>query len=126
MLNFLDIFFLIFHSALILFNLFGWIFKKTRKLNLIILLLTGGSWFLLGLFYGMGYCPLTDWHFEVLDRLGRHPGTYSYVHYLSRRLLDIKISADAANNLTVVCFFAALLVSVYMNFFRKCYTRKDK
>ncbi|MCF8234054.1 MAG: DUF2784 domain-containing protein [Bacteroidales bacterium] len=119
MYQFLDIFFLVFHSALILFNLFGWIFRKTRKLNLITLLLTGASWYFLGLFYGMGYCPLTDWHFDVIYQLGRSPGTNSYVHYLLKRLLGLNIAADAANTLTVVCFFAALLASIYVNFLKK-------
>ncbi|MCK5838377.1 MAG: DUF2784 family protein, partial [Bacteroidales bacterium] len=65
-----DTFFIIFHTALTLFNLFGWIWQKTRKLNLIILLLTGFSWFGLGIFYGIGYCPLTDWHYRVLRKMG--------------------------------------------------------
>lgn len=124
MYQFLDMFFLVIHSALILFNLFGWIFKKARKLNLITLLLTGGSWYILGLFYGMGYCPLTDWHFEVLDQLGKAPGTYSYVSYLLKRLLGLNMTSDAANALTVVCYFVALLASVYMNFLRKYFVRK--
>jgi len=44
--------------------------EKTRKANLILLLLTGLSWFGLGIFYGWGYCPLTDWHWKVLRELG--------------------------------------------------------
>lgn len=119
MYHFFDIFFLVFHSALILFNLFGWIWKKTRKLNLVTLLLTGASWYFLGLFYGMGYCPLTDWHFDVIYELGRSPGTNSYVHYLLQRLMGINISAGAADTLTVIFFFAALLASLFMNFLKK-------
>lgn len=119
MYHFLDIFFLVFHSALILFNLSGWIWKKTRMLNLVTLLLTGASWYFLGLFYGMGYCPLTDWHFDVIYELGRSPGTNSYVHYLLQRLLGINITADASDTLTLVCFFAALLASLYMNFLKR-------
>ncbi len=68
--KFLDIFFTVFHSLLVLFILFGWIWKKTRRLNLICILLTGASWLFLGIFYGLGYCPLTDWHFNILRRLG--------------------------------------------------------
>jgi len=56
----------------ILFNLFGWIFRPLRKANLIVLALTGASWFILGIFYGIGYCPLTDWHFKLLYKHGQH------------------------------------------------------
>ena len=64
MLHLADIFFVVFHTALILFNMAGWIWKKTRLANLITLLLTGSSWLVLGLIVGsLGYCPLTDWHF---------------------------------------------------------------
>lgn len=117
--KFLDIFFLVFHSVLILFNLFGWIFKKTRRLNLITLLLTGLSWFILGIFYGMGYCPLTDWHFEVLDELGRSSRVHSYIRYLLKRMFKMDISASTVDIATMVFFFLALMLSVYTNFFRK-------
>lgn len=36
---FLDKFFFVFHSALIVFNLFGWIWRKTRAANLVVVLL---------------------------------------------------------------------------------------
>lgn len=121
MLNFLDIFFLIFHTALILFNLFGWLFRKTRRLNLITLVLTGLSWFVLGIFYGIGYCPLTDWHFEVLDGLGKGSSINSYVRYLIIRIFNLDISADTADIATLILFLLALMLSLYANFFRKFY-----
>jgi len=35
------------------------------------LLLTAFSWFVLGIWYGWGYCVCTDWHYMVLrDELG--------------------------------------------------------
>ena len=55
-LEFLNIFFFFFHTAIMLFNCFGWIWKKTRRLNLVTLLLTAGSWFILGIWFGWGYC----------------------------------------------------------------------
>jgi len=62
----LDYFFLVFHLGIVIFNLFGWIWPKTRKANLILLLLTAASWFGLGLIYGIGFCPFTEWHWQVL------------------------------------------------------------
>jgi hypothetical protein len=116
-LRILDIFFVIFHSSLILFNLFGWIWKKTRTLNLIILLLTGGSWLFLGLIVGtLGYCPLTDWHFNILYRLGRTNIPNSYVKYLADRLTGLDINASLIDDITLYSFIAALILSIIFNF----------
>ena len=112
---FLDILFLVLHSILILFNLFGWIWKKTRRLNLLTLLITGFSWVGLGLFYGLGYCFLTDWHWRVLEKLGESNISDSYIQYLFNRILGIQISAYFTDYLTVILFLIALIMSIYFN-----------
>jgi hypothetical protein len=112
----LDIFFVLFHTFIILFNLFGWIWKRTRKYNLILLLLTGGSWLFLGLLVGtLGYCPLTDWHFEVLEKLGRTDLPLSYIKYLADRLTGLGFSSRLIDNITLYSFLAALTISLFLN-----------
>ncbi len=115
MLKLLDLFFVFFHTLLILFNLFGWIFVKLRKVNLITLLLTAFSWFILGLFYGIGYCPFTDWHFMILQKLGNNDLPTSYIKYIVGRLTGYDVSAQLTDILTMVFFLSALLVSVILN-----------
>jgi|SRR3989304_1915223 len=112
----LDWFFLVFHSLLILFNIFGWMWKPTRKANLVTLTLTGLSWFVLGIFYGIGYCPLTDWHFDVLRNLGVENLPVSYIKYLIDRILNVNINANYVEVGTGVGFFVALIISVNVNF----------
>lgn len=112
----IDIFFLVFHTFLILFNLFGWIWKKTRKANLFLLVLTGASWAGLGLFYGIGYCPLTDWHFSVLERLGVYNLPNSYIKYLADRITGMSFNQDIVDSLTLYLYLAALVISLAMNF----------
>jgi hypothetical protein len=111
----LDIFFVSFHTLLIFFNLFGWMWKKTRIWNLVTLLLTGGSWFILGIFYGIGFCPLTEWHWRVLKRLGQYDLPDSYITYLIRRLTGINASEQLVETLTVLMFFVALALSISFN-----------
>jgi hypothetical protein len=112
----LDIFFLIFHTFLIFFNLFGWIWKRTRKLNLIVLSLTGASWLFLGLIVGtLGYCPLTDWHFKILEKLGKTDLPYSYTKYLAERLTGLDISASLVDKVTLCSFLAVLVISIALN-----------
>jgi len=113
--HFLDYFFLTFHTLLIFFNLFGWAWMKTRRLNLVTLLLTGASWFILGIYYGIGYCPLTEWHWQVLEKLGKQHLPDSYVAYLADRVAGIVISSGTADLLTAVLYFAALGISLILN-----------
>lgn len=125
MLVFLDLFFLIFHAALILFNLFGWMFRKTRRWNLVTLLLTGLSWTVLGIFYGFGYCPFTDWHFQVVEELGKPAMYSSYVPYFFDRLLGIRMSSATADILTLVAFLFSLACSFLLNL-RARFVRQDR
>ncbi len=111
-LQLLDIFFVVFHSALILFILFGWLVPRLRLAHLICVLLTGGSWFLLGLIYGIGYCPLTDWHWAVLYKMGKTGLPGAYIPYILERLLGISLTARTADAITLLGWLAALIVSV--------------
>ena len=120
----LDIFFLVFHTTLIFFNLFGWIFKPLRRANLIVLLLTGGSWFILGIFYGIGYCPLTEWHWEVLQKLGQNRLPGSYITYLVERITGMIPNDKLVDVMTLILYFLALLASVFTNFFLRKHSRK--
>lgn len=112
----LDIFFTVFHSSLIIFNLFGWILRKTRLLNLITLGLTGASWLFLGLIVGtLGYCPFTEWHFNVLVKLGRSDLPNSYVKYLTDRITGLDVNASAVDEITLYAFLGALVISLILN-----------
>lgn len=112
----LDIFFVVFHSSLILFNLFGWIWRKTRIINLITLSLTGASWLFLGLIYGTpGYCPLTDWHFSILYKLGKTSLPNSYIKYLADRLTGLNVNASLVDKVTLYAFLIALMLSLFVN-----------
>ena len=112
----LDIFFVVLHTSIILFNLTGWVWKKTRKYNLILLIITGSSWLILGLIVGtLGYCPLTDWHFNVLEKLGVTDLPSSYVKYLADRLTGLDFSSSLIDKVTLWAFFAALGLSLFLN-----------
>jgi hypothetical protein len=124
MLKLIDFFFIAFHTLLIIFNLFGWIFRKSRKLNLITLSLTGISWFVLGIFYGLGYCPLTEWHFQILKKMGQTGLPDSYIKYLADRLSGLDFNPRFINTITLVSFLAAFSISIYLN--TRDYIKKAK
>jgi hypothetical protein len=114
-LEFLDYFFLIFHTLFILFNVTGWIWKKTRILHLATMLLTAFSWSILGIKYGWGYCFCTDWHWKVREALGRPIRSDSYIQFLITELTGIKLPSLPVDAATVAVFTVCLLLSVALN-----------
>ena len=112
---FLDKFFFVFHSFIIIFNLFGWTWKKTRKANLIVLLLTAFSWFILGIWYGIGYCFCTEWHYQVRMKLGYFDMPSSYVKFLIDSVTGLDVNATLVDIFTLTFFLLALIASIYTN-----------
>jgi hypothetical protein len=112
----LDKFFFVFHTALIIFNMFGWAWKKTRRANLVVLLLTVLSWFLLGICYGFGYCPSTDWHWQVRMKLGHYEMPPSYLSFLIQSLTGFKVKKSVVDIFAVIFLFSALAASIWTNF----------
>ncbi len=120
-----DILFVVFHTSLILFNLFGWIWAKTRLANLVTILVTFASWFLLGLIVGIpGYCPLTEWHFNILRKLGHTDLPSSYIQYLADRLTGLDFNQVLVDKLTLWGLLVAFIISLSLNSLR--YLRKRK
>jgi hypothetical protein len=112
---FLNYFFFVFHTGLILFNTFGFIPKKTRKANLITLSLTAFSWFVLGIWYGWGYCLFTDLHWQVREHLGYLDNDISYTHFLAYKLTGINFSQKWTDIVTAADFFISFALSVFLN-----------
>src|SRR5262245_13634428 len=115
MLAFLNIFFFIFHTAFTLFNITGWAFRKTRKLHLVSILLTAASWFILGIWYGWGYCVCTDWHWQVREQMGIHDRSDSYIHFLILKLTGKGLNPVLVERTTLIVFFLTFILSVVLN-----------
>ena len=111
----LNYFFFCFHTAFIFFNTSGWIFHKTRKWNLVTLVLTAFSWFVLGIWYGWGYCFCTDWHWSVRRHLGYHDESNSYIQFLAQKLTGINFSIQLVDSITAIAFFISLALSIWLN-----------
>jgi hypothetical protein len=119
MLKLLDVLLTILHLVIILFNLFGWMFSSTRKLHLISIILTAASWFILGIWFGMGYCPITDWQWNVKEKLGEHNLPSNFIEYFAEKISGRDLSSQLINTAIAVCFALAAILSVYVNFIRK-------
>ena len=112
---FLDYFFVVLHGVLVLFNLTGWIWPRTRRLHLIVISLTVLSWFGLGLFYGWGYCPSTDWHWQVKRKLGETGLPNSYVKYYLDRLTGLSWDPFVVDVTVLILGLVALGLSAWLS-----------
>ncbi len=115
MLQLLDTLLTVVHIVLIFFNLTGWIFPATRKLHLVTLGATAASWFVLGIWYGMGYCPITDWQWRVKEQLGEKNLPASFIKYFADKITGRNFSAELVNNLTLLFFLIAVACTLYVN-----------
>lgn len=115
MLKILDIFFIVFHTAFTLFNMTGWIWNKTRKIHLITIGLTLLSWFVLGIWYGWGYCLCTDWHWQVRAALGDPIQYNSYIQFLVAELTGIVPDKEMTDTVTLVVFIACIILAGFVN-----------
>ena len=111
----IDYFFVLFHSALILFNVFGWIIPKWRFANLISLSVTAFSWFVLGIWYGIGYCPFTDWHWKVRQLLDYKDESNSYIHFLVLKIVGVNLPENWVDTTTLIVFLLAFFISIILN-----------
>ena len=112
---FLNIFFFVFHTCIVLFIVFGWIWKKTRLANLILIVLTAFSWFFLGIWYGFGYCPCTDWHWQVRMKLGLYDTSTSYLEFLVEKLTGLDVSRALVDIFAVALLAVAFCLSIVLN-----------
>ena len=113
--KFLDYFFWTFHTGLVIFNLMGWLPQRTRRLNLLTLAATAFSWFGLGIWYGWGYCPCTDWHWQVRRQLGYREEFNTYMQLLFWQLSGVRFETSVVEAMALAGFLISLAVSLVLN-----------
>ena len=115
----LDYLFTILHLIIIGFNLFGWVYKPTRKLHFWFAILTLSCWTILGIWYGIGYCPITDWQWNIKSQLGEQNLPGSFIKYFADKLTGTSVNSTLIDVLTLLFFIIAIACSVKVNFFAK-------
>jgi len=111
----LNYFFFIFHAILVIFILSGWVFTKTRKYHFAAILSTAFSWFVLGIWYGWGYCICTDWHWRIRKLLGYADAADSYIHFLALKLTGINFPFQLVDKVTLYLFLVCSALSIILN-----------
>lgn len=109
-----DVLLFVVHGSLVLFNLCGWAWSRTRRWHLCVVAATLASWFGLGLAYGWGYCPLTDWHWRVKRALGETGLPASWVKYCLDGLTGMSWHPVLVDALVILLAVAALALSALL------------
>jgi len=63
----------------------------------------------------MGYCPCTDWHWQVKVTLGETNLPNSYITYLLEIVTATKWNEDLVDTLTLTGFLSAVVASTFVN-----------
>ena len=104
----------IIHLAIITFFLFGWLSEKTLVAHFILSLLILFSWCFLGIFFGFGYCLVTDIQWKIKRQMGEEPYTEYYVKYMLDKVTGIDTNPTTVNAVTTYTFFAILALSTVL------------
>ena len=115
LLHLADWFFLLFHTVFTLFNITGWMFRKTRKIHLIAMGATIFSWFFLGIWYGIGYCFCTEWHWQVRKMMGNPIRSHSYIHFLFKEITGIDLNPLFVDRAVMIVFVLSIMLTFYVN-----------
>ena len=104
------------HISIILFALLGWALPSLRQLHLALLGLILGSWFILGQWLGIGYCPISDMHWKLKESFGEGRPEGTYIHYVLQKLTGKTLSSPRVDKMTtrVTLSLAALSLTLWL------------
>jgi len=111
---FLNLVLHIIHLSIIGFFLFAWIIPEYRGLHLILSFSIFFSWFGLGLFYGFGYCLVTDLQWKLKKESGYDPETPYYIKYIADKTTGANINSKLSNMVTTYTFFVISILSIVL------------
>ena len=89
------------------------------------MVLTIGSWIGLGFLYGFGYCPSTDWHWDLKRSLGETDLPASWVKYYVDWMTGTSWDSGLIDTIVAVAGFGALIASIATNYRDYASKRRD-
>lgn len=112
---FLDYLLTVVHLGVIAMVMFGWIAPATRRAHRWLIVLVLASWLLIGLFKGkIGYCFLTDWHWDIKRSLGETAMPASFVEYFVERSIGMDIAKSVVDIATVMGLVVPVVISIWL------------
>ena len=109
MLQLFDALIHVFHVTIIIINMTFWLSFKTLRIAQVTLLLTLVSWVGFGFYYGFGYCFLTDWHWQLKEKIGETNLPASYIKLVVDRTFGVNSDAVMVDEVTTIVLVLSLL-----------------
>ncbi len=109
MLQLIDAFFHLVHTIIIIINMTFWLSFRTLRIAQVTLLLTLMSWIGFGFYYGFGYCFLTDWHWQLKEKIGETNLPASYIKLVVDRTFGVNSDPSLVNEATTIVLALSLL-----------------
>jgi hypothetical protein len=81
----------------------------------VVIIATLASWSILGIFFGFGYCPFTDWQWDLKRKLGETGLPNSFVEYYLEALTGADFSPSVVDSMVLGCAIVALGLSIWLN-----------
>ena len=116
---YLDIFYEILHILVVVVNLFFWWPRYTRTMHFYLINLTAFSWLVMGAYFGLGYCFLTDWHWEVKSKLNYQDLPNDFISYALLRYFNINWPEYVVNTITALCFVGCFVLAWFLKLNKK-------
>jgi len=115
LLHIADYAFLVFHTALTVFNALGWALRATRRLHVLTMVLTGLSWVGLGYWYGWGYCVCTEWHWQVREALHQPIPFDSYITFMLYETTGVAFDERLVARATLGVYLSSWVLTMALN-----------
>lgn len=78
----------------------------------------------LGIWYGWGYCPLTDWHWNIKQQLGEQHLPNSFIKYCLDKITQRSWSPAVVDRITLISLLTAVAASLYVNLIVPAFRKK--
>lgn len=105
------------HVSIIVFVLVGWVFPSLRRFHFVLLVLILSSWFILGRWLGVGYCPISDWHWKLKGSLGEGRPEGTYIHHVLQKLTGKTLNSPRVDKMTTLVTLTLATLSLVLNSF---------
>ena len=112
MLLFLDYILTFLHASLVIFAITGWAFDSTRKFHFWTVLCILFAWLVIGYWLGTtGYCPITDFHWDLKRALGEVNLPNSFIKYMLDWLFQYDFNRHEVDRLTGIVMVLVVTIT---------------
>jgi hypothetical protein len=112
---FLNLLFHALHACIIFFTVFGWLLPSWRLAHFVWVLLTLASWYVLGIWMGMGYCPITDLHWTIKEKLGKGRPQCNFIYYWLTKVSNTQWDPERVDHAIVIITILTCIISACFN-----------